>query len=101
MYGREEMQEGFAAAHTAAFVDVLGTPITELEQEISGSAGEGQSTDLLKSLSRREVESLIPANRGAGLDSHFRLVLYVLSCLAPGTAASNPEDACRSQSPVR
>src|SRR5690349_19795719 len=98
IYGREETQRVLASAHSDAFSTVLKTPISKLAQELGAH---DQPERLSEMLEAEDIERLIPVDRGAGLDSHFRLVLYVLSCLAPGTAASNPEDACRSQSPVR
>ena len=98
IYGREDTQQVLASSHSEAFLTVLKTPISKLAQELGAL---DQLQRLSKMLEAEEIERLIPVDQGAGLESHFRLVLYVLSCLVPKLAASNPGDACRSQSPAQ
>jgi hypothetical protein len=97
-YGKEETQQALRTAHASALLTVLKTPIPQLVQEIAGSA---DRDDLAKMLRAREIKVFIPPDPGPGSENHLRLVLYVLSCLAPKLAASNPTGASQPQSPAR
>jgi hypothetical protein len=97
-YGKEETQQALRTAHTSAFLSVLKTPVPQLAQEITGSADRDALTKMLKA---KDCKRLIPLDPSPGSEKHLRLVLYVLSCLAPKPAASNPGDASPPQSPAR
>src|SRR5215510_9828313 len=78
IYGTEETQQALKAAHTAALLTVLKTPIPTLTQEIFDTTAADRSHELSKMLRSKEAGSLIPVDPGAGLESHLKLVLYVL-----------------------
>jgi hypothetical protein len=96
-YGKEEVQLALRAAHTSVFLNVLKTPIPKLVEEIT----ESDRRSLSAILKAKEIKALIPSDQGPGSANHLKLVLYVLSCLAPKLAASNPGDAFQSQPPAR
>ena len=97
-YGKEETQQALRTAHASALLTVLKTPIPQLAQEISESPERNLLKEMLKAT---QFKRLIPLDPGPGSEKHLRLVLYVLSCLAPKLAASNPTGACQQQSPAR
>jgi hypothetical protein len=83
MYGNETLQQSMSEVHSAVFIDVLRKPIPDLADEIGRSAQETAAPPdgLIRTLSEK-FKAVSPQNQEGGCESHLKMVLYVLSCLA-------------------
>jgi hypothetical protein len=80
MYGDETLQQSMSEVHSSVFVDVLRKPIPELAEEIVPLQS-APPDGLIRTLSEK-FKAASPQNQGGGCESHLKMVLYVLSCLA-------------------
>jgi hypothetical protein len=83
MYGEATLQQAMSEIHSSVFVDVLSTPIGQLDDEMSRGAREGgvASEGYVKTLSEK-FKAASPENCLGGCEEHLKMILYALSCLA-------------------
>ncbi len=83
-YGEQEANKAMAEAHSRVWIDILRTPIQNLESDVRGTkyAQQVGSERYLNELA--EEAKAMPANLKGGSKRHFGLVLKTLRMLVQG-----------------
>lgn len=94
LHGDKAMQRAVGRAHQTVFLDILRTPLRELQDDAARSAvdAEVDEANYLRKLEEGK-EAMLPKYPGGGSSRHFNSVLRALSMLAHSRKDPTPPDA--------
>lgn len=94
VYGSGAAEKAMRTSHGILVSGILRTPLSELAEDLKGSATGAQITELefLSCLETPQANAL-PAQRFQASEKHFRSVLHSLFALVQNRARATPRDA--------